>query len=443
MQKRNKTALESGVLILIVAAILVAVNALSVLGVYARKDVTKAEKFTLSKGSGNLLRSMKQDLKVDAYVTKGLPKLDTFVRDLRDLLQEYKNAGGTKFDYTMIEAKDEETRKKAKDANLVEQPFGEASGTEDEKAAVTQGFMGLVFRYGEQQDVIKFLPPDRTDGLEFWITNKIREIRDKGDDIHHKIGVLTGHDEIKPSDNNLVPTNMGKFSIQGIITQNFPFYTFQDVDLKGGETEIPDELDGLIVTQPGKDLSEEVAAAHRPVRDEGQITGRLRQRRQHEGQRSEHERDDEYARSGEAPRRLRHRFEQGRGRRRVAPRALDGSDQRWRGRRRARTDHGSAGRHALHGQHAARRHELRGPVPGAGRGGAVRVQPDAQDGEAARHEDAGGHALVAVGGAPHGRVRRPEVAPEVGGQTEGSTAAAVRGRGQRRGDAEDRIPGGG
>jgi len=255
MEKRKKSAVESGVLILIVAAILVAVNALSSLGIYARKDVTKAEKFTLSKGSGNLLHSMKQDLVVDAYVTKGLPKLDAFVRDLRDLLQEYKNAGSGKFQYSIIEPKDEDTKKKAKDAGLVEQPFGEASDTE-EKTAVTQGFMGLVFMYGEQQDVIKFLPPDRTDGLEFWITNKIREIRDKGDDIHHKIGVLTGHDEIKPTEANLVPTNMGKFAIQGIITQNFPFYTFQDVDLKNGDSEVPDELDGLLVTQPGKDLTE-------------------------------------------------------------------------------------------------------------------------------------------------------------------------------------------
>ncbi len=255
MEKRKKTSIESGVLILIVAAILVAVNALSALGVYARKDVTESEKYTLSKGSGNLLRSMKQDLTVDAYVTKGLPKLDAFVRDLRDLMQEYKNAGGGKFDYALIEAKDEDTKKKAKDAGLLEQPFGEASDT-DEKAAVTQGFMGLVFKYGEQQEVIKFLPPDRTDGLEFWITNKIREIRDKGDDVHHKIGVLTGHDEMKPSDNDLVPSHMGKYSIQTIITQNFPFYTLQDVDLKNGESEISDELDGLIITQPGKDLTE-------------------------------------------------------------------------------------------------------------------------------------------------------------------------------------------
>jgi ABC-type uncharacterized transport system involved in gliding motility auxiliary subunit len=255
MEKRQKSAIESGVLIAVVAAILVAINALSALGIYVRKDVTKTEKFTLSKGSGNLLHSMKQELAIDAYVTKGLPKLDAFVRDLRDLLQEYQNAGGGKFTYAIIEPKDEDTKKKAKDAGLVEQPFGESSDTDD-KAAVAQGFMGLVFRYGEQQDVIKFLPPDRTDGLEFWITNKIREIRDKGDDIHHKIGVLTGHDEIKTTDNNLAPGSMGKVSMQGIITQNFPFYTFVDVDLKGGDSEISDDLDGLIITQPGKDLAD-------------------------------------------------------------------------------------------------------------------------------------------------------------------------------------------
>lgn len=253
MEKRQKTALESGMLLVVVGAILVALNALSALGVYARKDVTKMQKFTLSKGSGALLHSMKQDLAVDAYVTKGLPKLDSFVRDLRDLLQEYQNAGGGKFTYSIIEPKDEDAKKKAKDAGLVEQPFGEAT---DEKEAVTEGYMGLVFRYGEQEDVIKFLPPDRTDGLEFWITNKIREIRDKGDDIHHKIGILTGNDEIKPTEANLAPSSMGKFAMQTIITQNFPFYSFQDVDLKNGDSEVPDDLDGLLITQPGKDLSD-------------------------------------------------------------------------------------------------------------------------------------------------------------------------------------------
>ena len=116
MEKRRKSSLESGALIFVAAGILIAVNALSALGVYARKDVTKSEKFTLSKGSGHLLQSMKQQLTVECYVSKGLPKLDAFVRDLRDLMQEYKNAGGGKFDYTLIEAKDEEQRKKLSQA---------------------------------------------------------------------------------------------------------------------------------------------------------------------------------------------------------------------------------------------------------------------------------------------------------------------------------------
>jgi ABC-type uncharacterized transport system involved in gliding motility auxiliary subunit len=255
MEKRQKTALESGALILIVAGILVAVNALSAFGMYARKDVTKNEKYTLSKGSGNLLRSMKQDLKIEAYVTKNLPKLDAFVRDLRDLLQEYKTAGGGKMDYEIIEAKDEETKKKAKDAGLQELDFGDASET-DEKVAVSKGFMGLVLRYGEQQVVIPALDPSQTTGLEFWLTNKIREVRDKGDNIKHKIGVLTGHDEIKLTEANLVPSQVGKYNMQGIITQNFPFYSFEDVDLKGGDQEISADLDGLIITQPNKDYTE-------------------------------------------------------------------------------------------------------------------------------------------------------------------------------------------
>lgn len=255
MERKAKAATESGFILLIIFAILVAVNALSALGVYRRVDMTASERFTLSNGSATLLRSMKQNMQVDAYVTKGLPKLDVFVRDLRDLLQEYKDASGGKFDYQIIEAKDEDQKKAATDAGLKEQPFGEASATQ-ETAAITQGFMGLVFKYGTEKDAIPFLPPERSDGLEFWITNKIREIRDRGDDVKHKIGVLSGVEEIKLSEANLVPAQMGKPSIQEIISRNFPFYKIEDVDLGDGENAIDDSLDGLIITQPGKDLSE-------------------------------------------------------------------------------------------------------------------------------------------------------------------------------------------
>ena len=255
MERKKKAATESGALVLVIALILVGVNALSYF-MYFRKDTTNAQRYTLSAGSGRLLQSMKGDMKVEAYVTKGLPKLDAFVRDLRDLLQQYKEASKGKFDYVIIEAKDEEQKKKAKEAGLQELQVGEGSDTED-KAEFAKGYMGLVINYGAERDTIKVLSPDNNTGMEFWITNKIREVRDKGDNIKHKIGLLTGHDEMKLSEPNLVPANQGqKPTLQAIVTQYFPFYQFVDVDLKNGDAEVDESLDGMIITQPAKDITE-------------------------------------------------------------------------------------------------------------------------------------------------------------------------------------------
>jgi ABC-type uncharacterized transport system involved in gliding motility auxiliary subunit len=257
MERKKKAATESGALLFIIAAIVVAVNTLSYF-MYWRKDMTKAEKYTLSEGSGRLIRSIKdgEKIHVDAYVTRGLPKLDAFVRDLRDLLQQYKDAGKGKFDYTIIEPKTEEERKRAEEAGLQKLQRIEGSDTED-RAEVAQGYMGLVFTYKTQREKIPVLSPDYNTGLEFWITNKIRELKDAGDKTKHKIGVLTGHDELKLTDQNLVPGGRGQGpTIQGIIQQYFPFYEIKEVDLKNGDAEVDEGLDGLLITQPGKELTD-------------------------------------------------------------------------------------------------------------------------------------------------------------------------------------------
>lgn len=259
MERKKKAATESGALLLVLGLIVIAVNALSYF-MYWRKDMTKTEKYTLSEGSGRLIRSIKdgEKIHVDAYVTRGLPKLDAFVRDLRDLLQQYQDAGAGKFDYTIIEPKTEDERKKAEEAGLQKLQRVEGSDTED-KAEVAQGYMGLVLTYKTQREKIPVLSPDNNTGLEFWITNKIRELKDAGDKTKHKLGVLTGHDEMKLTDANLVPGGGGQRggpSIQGIIGQYFPFYEIKDVDLKNGDAEVDESLDGLLITQPGKDLTE-------------------------------------------------------------------------------------------------------------------------------------------------------------------------------------------
>src|SRR6266511_5391901 len=118
--------------------------------------------------------------------------------------------------------------------------------------------MGLVFKYESEKTVIPFLSPAGQDGLEFWITNKIREIRDKADDIKHRIGVISDKDELKLSDQNLIPKQgkqQGAPTMQSIMEQNFPFYKTEEVKLSE-TTAIDKELVGLIITQPRKDYSE-------------------------------------------------------------------------------------------------------------------------------------------------------------------------------------------
>lgn len=258
MERKAKARAETGVYLLLVAAVLVVANLLS-LGAYKRIDMTKAERFTLSKGSARLVsEGLKQQLQLDVYVTRGLPKHEAFIQDLTDLMGEYERASGGKVKYTLLEPKTEEERTAAKDAGLQESAFGDVSETGQDQATITRGFMGIAFKYGSEKDAIPILSPDQGQGLEFWITNKIREIRDKADNLSQKFGILTGKDELKLSESNLVAAQGGRPgpNIRGIIEQALPFYKFEDVDLKEGEEEINKELLGLIVTQPGKDFTE-------------------------------------------------------------------------------------------------------------------------------------------------------------------------------------------
>jgi len=243
----------------VIVAIAVVANMLS-FKAYSRIDTTRNERYTLSKGSGRLLQSLKTPIQVDAYIKTGLPQLDAFVHDLTDLLKEYERDGKGKFKFTLIEPKTDEMRDAAKEAGLQEQPFGEMSATSEDQAAIAQGYLGLVFKYGSEKAVIPQLPyQNGGDGLEFWITNKIREIRDKADDIKHRIGVVTGKDELKLSDANLVPKQgqgQGGPTLKGILEQAFPFYKIEDLDLKDGTNVIDKDLAGIIITQPQKDYTD-------------------------------------------------------------------------------------------------------------------------------------------------------------------------------------------
>ncbi len=253
---RRKVATETGLYLIVLAAIVVVANVFSA-GASKRWDATANDRYTLSEGSKRLVQSLKEPMQVDAYVTRGLARLEVYVDDLNSLLSEYE-AAGANFKYTLIEAKTDELKQQAKDAGLQPMQFASQADTGDDGAAIQMGYLGIVIKYGSEKGTVP-LDPRFSHGLEFLLTNKIREIRDKADEIKHRIGVVTGKDELKLTDTNLMPRQgggQGGANLKGILDQYFPFYEIVDVELKADEP-IDATLAGLIVTQPQKDYTEE------------------------------------------------------------------------------------------------------------------------------------------------------------------------------------------
>jgi ABC-type uncharacterized transport system involved in gliding motility auxiliary subunit len=251
---RRRVATETGLYVLVLAAIAIVVNVLGA-GASKRWDVTKNERYTLSQGSGRLVQSLNEPMLVDAYVTRGLAKLEVYVDDLTSLLKEYERSSEGKFSFTLIEAKTADLKERAKEAGLQPLTFAAQAETGEDQAAIAQGYLGLVFKYGSEKGVLQLMPGD-AQGLEFVISNKIREIRDKADERKPKIGVVTGKDELKLDDTNLVPRRgQGGANIKAIMSQHFPFYELVDVELNESAP-IDKDLVGLIITQPQKDYTD-------------------------------------------------------------------------------------------------------------------------------------------------------------------------------------------
>lgn len=260
MERKQKAATLSGVFLIFLAVIVVLGNMLA-FGTKGRIDATENERFTLSEGSKRLVREeLSEKMKVTLYVTTGLPKVDLFVKDLTNLIDEYAQAAGGNLEYTVIEPETKEEKEKAEEAGLQKLSLGQGSETSDQ-ATITQGYMGIVFEYGSEREVIPYMNPDSISGLEFWITNKIRQIHDRAEDQYQRVGVIV-KEGMKLTDAQLIPPQQGGQgpSFMSVMKQAFPFYKIEEVDLEGGDVEIDETLRGVIVLQASEDWTDKELA---------------------------------------------------------------------------------------------------------------------------------------------------------------------------------------
>lgn len=246
--RRTRASGESVGLLLVSAAVLVVGN-LALQGTSRfRIDATRDEKFTLSKkGTAHLLSTLTKPLHIKVYSPEGLATVDAFIRDLRDLLGEYVRYGDGKVSYEIIYPDRLEGEQKTKaeadaqEAGLKKQLMGEAKGAGSKSGTIGEGYLGMVLTYGGEKATLD-LNERNQQGLEFFISNKIRELRDKEDKITHRIGYLQGHKE------------KGFQELQRIFGEYFPYYKLEGVDLAKGEKDIEDNFDGLIITTPDEEI---------------------------------------------------------------------------------------------------------------------------------------------------------------------------------------------
>lgn len=205
-------------------------------------------------GVGALVSSLGGPLQIDLYATRSFPEVAASADAVAGVLARFEKLSKGKLKHRHVDTTtDEAAKQAAKDAGLQEVAFGNSDGA---TATIGQGYFGLVFTYGIEKEVIPVLSPDTGRGVEFWIANKVRELRDKADGTAARLGVVVGKDEIALTESNLVPLQGGRAgpSMQSIVEQALPFYKFEPVDLTGP---IDPDLKGLLITQPGKDFTDE------------------------------------------------------------------------------------------------------------------------------------------------------------------------------------------
>jgi hypothetical protein len=210
------------------------------------------------KGALRLLGDLKNPVTITLYATKGAPRIEHFVAQVGVMMRDLEAASKGKLVYEVVAVTTDEQRSQAKEAGLQEVTFG-AAGADGAAGIMTRGFCGFALKYGSEHEAIPVVEPDQASGLPFWIVEKIRELRGRGDSVVQRFGVISGKGEIKLGEVNLIASQPGRAagpSMKAILAQALPFYAIDEVDLRGGEQEIDASLAGVLVTQPGADYTD-------------------------------------------------------------------------------------------------------------------------------------------------------------------------------------------
>jgi len=169
--KTKTTSIFSALIIRLVIILL-----LNLIGVYLviRIDVSKDRRYTLGDVSREAVRNLSDKLLLKVYLSKDLPPLyQELARYLKDLLTEYRQYGGRRFQVEFISTANMDEFRSLAVQNQI-QPLSYQSYDNDQMS-VKELYFGITFEYRGKRNVINIMP-DMLPKLEYSLTTIFRNL---------------------------------------------------------------------------------------------------------------------------------------------------------------------------------------------------------------------------------------------------------------------------
>ena len=207
-----------------------------------RADLTENNRYTLAGASQDIAQTLNDPVTVTAYFSANLPaRFGRTKEEFRALLQEFRAAAEGDVEFKFVNPNEsDETGKEAQQAGI--QPVM-IDVREQNQMTQKRAYLGAVFQYQDQREVIPFVEPGSA--LEYKIASTIRKLTSEEKSV---VGVLQGHGE---------PGLQAMTQLRESLRGRYDIQTVSGVDTTG----VPPEVDVLLVARPENELSTQAALA--------------------------------------------------------------------------------------------------------------------------------------------------------------------------------------
>ncbi|MCK4304254.1 MAG: GldG family protein [Candidatus Eisenbacteria sp.] len=219
--------------VILVAAILILVNVISA-GTFTRLDLTEGKEFTISRATKDILGDLNDLVTVTVYMSEDMPtQLSTLRREISDVLDEYRNHGRGRLQVDFIDPSgNPELEQKLRSLGI---PQITAQTLEKDQFQSVNIYLGMLISFADRQETLPVVQDTYT--LEYDLTSAILKVSGERE---YVVGVLGG----EATNWNLTK---GLTGIKEFLQRQF---RVKDVNLAGGKSEVPADVDLLIVAGP-------------------------------------------------------------------------------------------------------------------------------------------------------------------------------------------------